>query len=102
MHHAGVGGFLHAFCEDCFDVFIGVAGMDDQRELGLLRGLDVEAERGFLHLGRRGRVVVVEAGLADADEFGVAGEGDQGFHGDDRFLVRRASGGCRRRRTRPS
>jgi hypothetical protein len=40
---------LHAiaFGQDTLHVLIGGAGMDDQRQAGFLRRLDMQAQRGF-------------------------------------------------------
>jgi hypothetical protein len=77
VHDASIGLAGHAFGQDRLHVRICVAGMDDQRQAGFLRGLDMDAEAGLLDGFRIRRVVVVEAGLADADKARVAGEGRQ-------------------------
>jgi hypothetical protein len=46
--------------------------VDDERQAGLARGLDVDAQAVLLHLGAVGGVVVVEPAFADADELRVA------------------------------
>ena len=68
MHDAGEGPGGVLLGEDAADVGVGVAGVDDQRQAGPARGLDVEAQALGLQRGGLGAVVVVEAGLADADE----------------------------------
>jgi hypothetical protein len=60
--------------------------MDDQGQLGLLGGLDMDAEGDLLNLGAIGGVVIVEARLSQADEFGVFGVGHQLLDGDSRVF----------------
>ena len=62
---------------------VGIARMDDQRQAGLARRGDVGAEALGLLVARAVLVVEVEAGLADADDLGMARRLDQ--------AVRRAS-----------
>ena len=54
--------------------------MDDQRQAGFLRGLDMQAQRGFLHLGALGGVVIVEPGFTDAHEFRMLSQRHQLVH----------------------
>ena len=61
------------FLEDCGDVVVGLAGVDDERQAGLARGRDVAAEAGRLRRVVAG-VVVVEPGLADGDAARMLGE----------------------------
>ena len=77
MHDAGEGGGGVLLGQDAGHVGVGVAGVDDEGEGGGAGGLDVEAQALLLHGGARGGVVVVEAGLADADELRVPGEGGE-------------------------
>ena len=72
------------FGQDPGDVVVGGAGMDDQRQAGLARRLDMDAQAGLLHRGAVGGVVVVKPGLADADEFRMRGQGDQVVDGGRR------------------
>jgi hypothetical protein len=55
--------------------------VDDQRQLGLLRGLDVDAKAVALpfHVGHGAlaQTVIVEAGFANAHHFGQLGAGQQ-------------------------
>ncbi len=86
VHDASVGAGAAFLGQDCRHVVIGVAGVDDQRQAGLARGLDVDAQALLLHGLALGGVVVVEAGFADADELRVAGEGDKLVHRGQRFF----------------
>ena len=63
--------------DDPGHVVVGVAGVDDERQAGGARGLDVDAETFLLHCLRLGGVVVVEPGFPDAHELRMRGEGDE-------------------------
>ena len=67
-------------------VVVGVAGMDDERQLGLARRRDVPEERRPLRLAGRVVVVVVEPGLADRHHLRIGGEPDQVFRRDVRLF----------------
>ena len=67
---------------------VGVAGMDGERQAGQSRGADMGAEAGLLHVARGAVVEVVEAGLADADDLGMAGQCGDVLGCRDRFLRR--------------
>ena len=83
------------------DVGVGVAGVDDQRQGGAARGLDVDAQAlGLQRLGL-GAVVVVEAGLADADELRMPRRARRAPRRSPSAPRGRAAGGCRRPRRRP-
>ena len=56
---------------------IGFARMDDKRQSGFLRGLDMGGEDPFLIVARRKLVMKVEAAFADPDNVFLAGEIDQ-------------------------
>jgi hypothetical protein len=63
--------------QDGDDVLVGIAGMDDERQAGAPRRLDVSAETALLAGARAMLIVVVEAGLADADHLRVRRKLDQ-------------------------
>ena len=60
--------------------------MDDERQAGPARGLDMDAQAFLLHGLGVGGVVVVEPGLADADEFRVRGQRHQLVDRGHRFF----------------
>ena len=66
------------------------------------RGLDMDAQACCCTAAALGGVVVVEPGLADADEFRMARRARPARRPWPAAPRRRASGGCRRRRRRPS
>ncbi len=68
----------HLLVQDRGGVVVGLAGMDDERQLQLARERDLAAEHPLGDLGRRVIVVVVEPGLADADAFGMRRERSHG------------------------
>ena len=68
MDQAGIGALPHFLGQDAGRVVVGVAGVDDQRQAGLARRLDVLAENVLLDVARAVFVEIVEAGLADADD----------------------------------
>ena len=49
-------------------VLVGIAGMDDERQAGLARCLDMQAQAFLLNIGRLAGVVVIQPGFADADQ----------------------------------
>jgi len=55
------------FLQDSYDILVGVAGMDGERQAGQRRRPHMGAETGLLHRARRLVVEIVQAGLADAD-----------------------------------
>ena len=70
--YSSVGGWV-----DDSGVLVGGAGMNDQRQPGFPRGGNVNAQRRFLHIRAFGGIVVIQPGLADADEFRMRGKGHQ-------------------------
>ena len=64
-----------------------VAGVDDEREVGEAGGADVAAERFLLLVAGGFLVEVVEAGLADGDDFGMAAQGDDGVGFGERVFA---------------
>lgn len=77
MHHARIGRAGQTFGKYLRHIVIGIAGVDDQRQARFLGGLNMDAQRGFLHLGAGGGIVVIQPCLANADHFGVLGKADQ-------------------------
>ena len=68
MEDGGKGPLPHFLLERPRDVFVGGAGVDDERQTGDARRLDVAAEAGHLIVARRGVVVVIEPGFADGND----------------------------------
>ncbi len=64
----------HLVLQDRGGVVLRLAGMDDDRQAELARKRDLAAEHALGDVGRGVIVVVVEAGLADPDAFGMLGE----------------------------
>ena len=95
VHHADIGPGAIRVRQDLRHVLVGVARMDHQRQAGFLRGLDMDAEAAFLNLGAFGSVVIIEPGLADRDEFLVAGQRHQLLHRRHRLLGRAHRMGAR-------
>jgi len=95
MHHAGIGRVPEFLGEDARHVLIRRAGMDDQRQSGLLRRRDMDAQAFLLHLRGLGGVVIIEAGLADADEFRMRRQRDKIVHRRQRLLCRTHRMGAR-------
>ena len=60
--------------QDCRDIVVGVARMDDEREVELARKRDLPTKDALGDVTRRVVVMIVEASLADADTFGMIGE----------------------------
>ena len=54
MHDAGKCAFRMFLGQDAGHVVIGVAGMDDQRQAGAARRLDMDAQAVLLRPGRFG------------------------------------------------
>ncbi|EKD61213.1 MAG: hypothetical protein ACD_54C00345G0002 [uncultured bacterium] len=71
MHDTRIGAHRHAFRQYLRHIFIGGAGMDDQRQPSFLRRFDVHPQANLLNLGAFGGVVVIQPGFANADEFRV-------------------------------
>jgi hypothetical protein len=69
----------HFLGKDPGGVGVGFAGVHDQRQPCLPRRGDVHAEAPLLRLGRAVQVVVVEAGLAEADHLRVLRQPQQRF-----------------------
>jgi hypothetical protein len=77
MDQPGEAAFGVFLLEDVAGFPIGVARVHDQGQAGLARSGDVGAEALGLLRARAVLVVEVEAGLADADNLGMAGRLDQ-------------------------
>ena len=60
-----------ALAQQLGHIVIGGAGMDDQRQPGFLGGANMHIQRGFLHLGAVGSVMIIKPGFPNAHEFGV-------------------------------
>ena len=72
MKHSREGPLPCFFLEDVRHVAVCLAGVDDERQTGLARGCDMIAEAALLRVARAVIVVVVEAGLPDRDDLGMA------------------------------
>ena len=59
--------------EDLGGVVLGVAGVDDQRQAGLARGVDMRLEPLALRLAVGLVVIIIEAALADRDHTRMCG-----------------------------
>ena len=77
MQETRKGPFRLFLLENSGDIVVGVAGMNHQRQAGFPGRGDMGAEAGLLAVARTVIVVVVEAGLAEADDLRMAGQGDQ-------------------------
>ena len=86
VHHAGKRAVAMFLRQDRGHVCIGGTGMDDQGQAGLARGLDMQAQAALLDRRAVGGIVIVKAGFADADEFGVLRQGDQFGHPGQRLI----------------
>ena len=71
MQHGREGALPHFLFQNFRHVGVAVARMDDQRQPGFAGRGNVLAEACGLGVARAGVVVVVEAGLADGDDFRV-------------------------------
>jgi hypothetical protein len=67
VNDAGERPLGHLLFQDGHRVVVGVAGVDDQRQPGLPRGVDVRPEARRLPAARRQIIEMVEAALADGD-----------------------------------
>ncbi len=75
MHDAGIGSGAVFLGQDAGHVVVGVAGMDDQGQAGLARGLDMNAQAVLLDRLAVGGVVIVQPGFADARRTWGGGRG---------------------------
>src|SRR3546814_18930155 len=102
MDHAGEALPVHLLAEQCQRVGFGIARVDDDRQAGPLRRVDVAAETVLLPHAVALVVIIIEPGLADPDYARVHGTFDQ-LRGIERksvvwgkgVSVRLASGGRR-------
>ena len=80
MHDARKGPALMFLGKDRGHIFIGSAGMDDQRQSRLARGLDMDAQA--LLLGGRTvrRVMIIQPAFANAHKLRMLRQGDQLIH----------------------
>ena len=74
MEHGAEPPLPHFLRHDRAHVGVGVARVDDQRQVKLAGERDVAAKDALSHLARRTVIVIVEASLADADAFRMARE----------------------------
>ena len=72
MQHGREGALPRFLLQDARHVVVGLARMDDQRQSGLARRRDVVAEALLLRVARAVVVVIVEPGLADRHDLGMA------------------------------
>ena len=68
--------------EDGDHVVVGVARVDDQRQAGPARRVDVTAEHRRLIGSGRAVIEIVEPGFADGDALGMGGKADEIVGGD--------------------
>jgi hypothetical protein len=87
VQDGGEGALPHLFLEDSRHVVVGLARMDHQRQPGFARRGDVVAEAAFLRLARAVVVVIVEPGLTDRHDLGMARARHQIGRGDVELLV---------------
>ena len=96
MQHGVERALPHFLAQDRRDVVVGFARVDDQRQVQLAREGDLRAKHLRRDVGRRVIIVIVEPGLADADAFGMRGEGADrrgvGFRLFGRLMRMRADG----------
>ena len=88
MQHRREGALARFLFENPRHVGVAVARMDHQRQAGFARRGNVLAEALLLRVARAVVVVIVEAGLADGDDFRMFGQRDQRL-GVDVGLFRR-------------
>src|SRR5476649_2926650 len=81
VDHARESALGILFLEHVAGLGVGIARMDDQRQAGLARRGDMDAEALGLFVARTVLVIEVEPGLADADHLGMARRLDQPFGG---------------------
>ena len=88
MQHRRECAVGHLLFQDACHVLVGVACMDDERQLGLARGGDMVAKALLLRDTRTLVVEVIQASLADGDHFGVAAQPHDLLHRHIQLLVR--------------
>jgi hypothetical protein len=86
VENGGEGPLPHLGAQDLRHVRIGLAGVDDQRQLGHARCGDMAKEPLALRCAGRIVVVVVEADLADGDDRRILGDACQIVGGHVRLL----------------
>ena len=74
MHEGAEPPLPHFVGENCGDVVVGVARVNDERQAELASERDLPAKDALSDIARGAVVMIVEAGFADADAFGVLGE----------------------------
>lgn len=76
MHHAAHRP--SEIFEDRVGVFVGVAAVDDDREVEAVRPIELAAERGLLDIAGVAAAEPIETRFPDPDASGVSGEGFDG------------------------
>ena len=87
VQHRAEWPLRHLLVENASAVFIGVAGVDHQRQPGGARRRDVGAEASLLRRARAVLVEVVETRLAQRHHLGMACQRDQFLRRDAVLLV---------------
>ena len=78
MEHSAEPPLPHFLRQDRGHVGVGVARVDDERQVELASQRDLPAKDALSHVARRAVIVIVEARLADAYAFRMPGEGAHG------------------------
>lgn len=77
MHHAAIGASAVFIGQNTRHVVICIAGMDDQWQARLARGVYVNAQAFLLYVLAVGGVMVIQPRFANAHHFRVFGHCDQ-------------------------
>ena len=88
MEQGGESPLPHFVLQNRGAVVVGVAGMDDERQAGFARGLDVNAEDALRYVARRMVIVIVEARFAQSDAFWMLRQSHQRLDGRLGLFVR--------------
>jgi hypothetical protein len=87
MQHAGDAALARRRAEHRRRILLGIAGVDDQRQAGRPRRLDMRREALALGGAVRLVVIIIEPAFADRDDLGVRGAFDKGGGAEIRVRV---------------
>ena len=71
MYFSAERCFFVVFVQNGNGIVVGVAGMDNQRQAGLLGGNNLFNEDFFLNIGRRIVVILIQSAFSDSHHFFV-------------------------------
>src|SRR5260370_15348296 len=71
MQNAAEAGWLPVFFDHIQTIGPGIAAMNDNRQLGLLRERHLVAENAVLHIARRMIIEIIETNLPPGDDLGM-------------------------------